>query len=104
MEKIIGKWVQKSGQPYEGLWFQFNSDGTFEAQYEPMGIVSSGTYMVEETGITLQQNAHTLGFVGEFKGLIKIIDDELKMALASAADQERPEDLQEARIYLKEQG
>jgi len=41
--------------------------------------------------------------VGEFKGLFEINIDELKMALASAADQERPEDLQEARIYLKEQ-
>ncbi len=71
MEKFIGKWVQKSGQPYEGLWFQFNNDGTFEAQYEPMGIVSSGTYVVEENDITLQQNTHTLGFVGEFKGLIR---------------------------------
>jgi hypothetical protein len=103
MEKILGKWIQKPGQPYEGLWFEFKNDSTFEAQYEPMGIVSSGSFVVEGNQITMQQTAHTLGFTGEFKGLYKIEHEELIMALASGADQDPPEDLSDARIYQKVQ-
>lgn len=103
MDNLFGKWTQKAGQPYAGLWFQFNIDGTFEAKYEPMGIVSSGTYVVDGSRITLQQITHTLGFVGKFKGLFELNEDELTMVLASAADQERPEDLKDARVYQKEQ-
>lgn len=99
MSDIIGKWVQAEGQPYAGLWFEFKSDGSFEAQYEPMGIVSSGTYSVEAGCITMQQTAHTLGLTGEFKGLYEIDDKELKMALASGPGQKPPEDLSEARVY-----
>lgn len=101
MSEIIGKWVQIEGQPFEGLWFQFNDDGTFEAQYDAMGIESSGTYEIEADKITMQQTAHTFGLLGEFKGLFEIVDDQLKMALAGGPEQGRPEDLSTARIYQK---
>jgi hypothetical protein len=101
MIEIIGKWAQKAGQPYEGLWFEFNDDGSFKAQYEPMGIVSGGTYVIDDQKITMHQTSHTLGFTGEFKGLIKVEDGELKMALASSAEQPRPENYSEARLYQK---
>lgn len=101
MSEIEGKWIQVEGQPYEGLWFEFNPDGSFEAQYEPMGIVSSGIYKVEENKLTMQQSSHTLGFVGEFKGLFEIENDQLKMAVAEGPGRDRPEDLSEARIYKR---
>ncbi len=103
MAAITGKWIQAEGQPYQGLWFEFNDDGTFTAQYEPMGIVSGGTYAVEGENITVQQTEHTLGFVGEFKGLIAIEENQLKMALAASPGEDRPVDLSGARIYIKEQ-
>ena len=102
MSALKGKWVQAEGQPYEGLWFEFKQDGTLEAQYEPMGIASSGTYETDGNQITMQQTSHTLGMVGEFKGLFAIEDDTLKMALASGPGGQRPNDLSEARIYKKE--
>ena len=101
MSELIGKWIQKEGQPYAGLWFEFGEDGRFEAQYEPMGIVSGGTYLVEGSEITMQQSEHTLGFVGEFKGLFEINGPELKMALAAGPGQDRPADLSDARVYIK---
>ena len=101
MSDIIGKWIQMEGQPYQGLWFEFTSDGTFEAQYQPMGIVSSGTYQVQDDQIDMHQTAHTLGMVGEFKGRYTINRDQLKMALAAGPGLERPKDLSEARIYQK---
>ncbi len=101
MTDIIGKWVQAEGQPYAGLWFEFKSDGSFEAQYEPMGIVSSGTFTAEEGRITMQQTTHTLGLTGVFKGLYDIDEETMKMALASGPGQEAPEDLSEARVYQK---
>lgn len=102
MRELIGKWAQIEGQPYEGLWFEFKDDGTFEAQYEPMGIVSSGTYQTEGGDIILQQTSHTLGMVGEFKGKFAVEDDKLKMALASGPGGQQPADLSDARIYQKE--
>ena len=101
MSVILGKWFQKEGQPYPGLWFEFKQDGTFEGQYESMGIVSSGMYAIEGDQITMQQTAHTLGFVGEFKGLFAIEGDDLKLALASGPGKERPEDLSDARLYSR---
>ena len=101
MSDITGKWIQVEGQPYQGLWFDFKPDGSFEAQYEPMGIVSSGTYEVEDRQITMQQTSHTLGFVGEFKGLFEIEDNQLKMVVAEGPGQDRPEDLSKARIYKR---
>lgn len=102
MNAIIGKWIQEKDQPYAGLWFQFNEDGTFEAQYEPMGIVSSGTYDLSGENINMNQSVHTLGFVGEFKGLFVIEGDQMRMAVASSAAQDRPKDLTEARLYRRE--
>ena len=101
MNEIIGKWIQVEGQPYEGLWFIFTQEGTFEAKYEPMGIVSSGTYQIDSEQVTIQQNTHTFGIVGEFKGLFKIEEDTLKMALAAGPGQERPNNLEDARVYRK---
>ncbi|MFN2302987.1 MAG: hypothetical protein ACK2TV_04570 [Anaerolineales bacterium] len=102
MTDIVGKWTQIEGQPYEGLWFDFKSDGTFEAQYEPMGIVSSGTYQVEDDRIDMHQIAHTLGMVGDFQGRYAIKGDHLNMAVAAGPGMARPVDLSDARIYQKE--
>jgi hypothetical protein len=102
VSKIFGKWTQIEGQPYEGLWFDFRPDGTFEAQYEPMGIVSGGTYQIGDDKIDLHQTAHTLGMVGDFEGLFAIEGDKLKMAIAAGPGLERPKDLSGARIYKKE--
>jgi hypothetical protein len=102
MSELTGKWVQKEGQPYAGLWFEFGEDGRFEAQFEPMGIVSGGTYQVAGSEITMQQTEHTLGLVGEFKGLCEVEGSELKMALAAGPGQDRPADLSGARVYIKE--
>jgi len=101
MAEIIGKWVQIEGQPYQGLWFEFKGDGFFSAEYEPMGIVSGGSYEFGGEEITLQQTNHTLGFVGEFKGRFAIEGKHLKMALAAGPGESRPVDLSDARIYEK---
>lgn len=107
MRNLIGKWVQAEGQAYEGLWFEFREDHTFVAEYEPMGIVSSGTYSVtgteepEDRNITINQTEHTLGLVGEFKGLIEIEENTLKMVLSASPGGDRPDDLTGARIYEK---
>ena len=102
MNEIFAKWVQIEGQPYEGLWFIFNPDGSFEANYEPMGIASSGTYQIEEDQINMEQTSHTFGLVGEFQGIFAIEADTLKMALSAGPGQDRPENLDDARIYRKE--
>lgn len=99
MNEIIGKWVQKEGQPYEGLWFDFKPDGTFEAQYEAIGIKSSGIYEINGDEITIQQKEHTFGLVGEFKGRFRIDNEEMQLALPSGAGQDRPEDFVDARNY-----
>lgn len=101
MKNIIGKWIQEENQPFEGLWFKFSKDGTFEAEYEPMGIISSGTYDIDGEKINMDQTLHTLGFLGEFKGLFTIDGDQLRMAVAAAADGDRPEDLSDARLYRR---
>ena len=109
MHNLLGKWVQAKGQSYEGLWFEFKEDQAFTAEYEPMGIVSSGTYTItgtDETGahkITINQTDHTLGLVGEFEGLISIEEDKLRMVLAASPGGERPQELNEARIYEKQE-
>jgi hypothetical protein len=101
MDPLIGKWRQKEGQPYAGLWFAFDGDGQFTAEYQPMGIVSSGSYVIKGDRITMQQTAHTLGLIGEFKGLFAIDGNELTMALAAGPGQKPPGDLNDARIYIK---
>ncbi len=102
MSELIGKWVQKEGQPFAGLWFEFSEDGKFEAQYESMGIVSGGTYQANGNEITMQQTEHTLGLVGEFEGLFEINGSELRMALAAGPGMDRPADFSDARVYIKE--
>ena len=102
MDELVGKWRQKEGQPYAGLWFAFGEDGHFTAEYEPMGIVSSGTYQTDGDQIIMQQTAHTLGLIGEFKGLFSINGNELTMVLAVGPGQDRPTDLTGARIYIKD--
>jgi hypothetical protein len=101
MNDIIGKWVQGEGQPYEGLWFEFSPDGTFKAEYEPMGITSSGTYKVDGKLIDMDQTAHTFGLVGEFKGRYLLEENSLKIALSSTPQGDRPEDFSNARVYHK---
>lgn len=103
MLEIIGKWVQAEGQPYQGLWFEFKEDANFKAEYEPMGIRSAGTYAIDGEKITMQQTEHTLGFTGEFKGRFKVVEQQLTMALAASPGGARPQDLSEARFYIKEQ-
>lgn len=102
MSDIIGKWIQIEGQPYEGLWFNFKPDGTFEAQYDAMGIVSSGTYDTDKEKINMDQTAHTFGLVGMFKGIFSIEDNILKMSIAASAGHDRPDTLEDARKYRKE--
>lgn len=100
MNPIVGKWTQPAGQPYPGLWFQFNEDGTFSADFSEMGITSSGTYAVLGNSIFMDQTQHTLGLVGKFEGLFSIEGDTLKMALGNPGEK-APEDLSKARIYIK---
>lgn len=102
MHQIIGKWVQGEGQSYEGLWFHFQEDGTFSAEYAPMGIVSSGTYTVQNDEITINQTVHNLGLAGEFAGRFAIEENTLRLALASGPGGVRPENLTSARTYEKE--
>lgn len=103
MEQIIGKWVQIEDQAYAGLWFDFKEDGTFTAEYAPLGVVSSGTYEIDGQDIDMDQKKHTFGLLGHFKGIYIIEDNQLKLALASSAGHERPSDFIGARIYKKEQ-
>ncbi|MDT8381005.1 MAG: hypothetical protein RQ728_01960 [Brevefilum sp.] len=103
MSIIIGKWIQDKGQAFEGLWFEFKSDGTFEAGYEPMGIKSGGTYQIDGNHIDIDQTTQTLGMTGFFKGLFEIKNENLLMALASAPGGDHPEGLSDARIYIKEE-
>ena len=103
MCNVVGRWVQTAGQPFEGLWFDFKEDRTFIAEYEPMGITSSGTYETNGDQIIINQTQHTLDLIGEFKGRIAIKDNRLLMALAASPGGAPPEDLSEARIYTKDE-
>lgn len=102
MDSIIGKWEQPEGQPYPGLWFQFNEDSTFRAEFSAFGIVSAGTYSAEDGKIDMDQNQHTLGIVGKFCGLYAIDGDTLTMALADTGG-ERPAELEgkNKRLYKR---
>lgn len=102
MEAILGKWIQAEGQAYAGLWFDFSEDGTFTAEYAPLGVVSSGTYEIDGQNIDMNQNKHTFGLLGHFKGIFKIEEDKLTLALASSAGHDRPTDYSGARVYKKE--
>ncbi|MGC9358119.1 MAG: hypothetical protein ACP5GX_09635 [Anaerolineae bacterium] len=99
-EELLGRWEQMQGQPYPGLWFEFKSNGTYQANLEEMGIISSGTYTTEGNKIDMDQTEHTLGATGEFRGLYAIEDDILRMAVSSPS-RERPTDLSDARMYKR---
>ena len=102
MSNIVGKWQQQQGQPFQGLWFEFRLDGTFHAEFEEMGITSSGTYLAESGLIEMDQTQHTLGLLGEYKGLYAIEGEILTMILGDTGGA-RPEtmDNKNKRIYMK---
>jgi hypothetical protein len=102
MDSIIGKWQQPAGQPFPGLWFEFLTDGTFQAAFEEMGITSGGTYTVADGLIDLDQTHHTLGLLGKFAGLYSIQDNLLTMTLSDPAGP-RPDSLESKnkRLYQK---
>jgi hypothetical protein len=97
---ILGKWQQPKGQPFPGLWFEFNADGTFRAEFPEMGIISSGTYQVAGDQLDLDQTQHSFGMVGKFKGLWVVEGSVLKMAVGQP-NENRPPDLKAARSYEK---
>ncbi len=98
---ILGKWSQIEDQPYPGLYFHFLEDGTFEARYDALGIVSSGTWQVHEDKIDMDQQKHTFGLVGKYEGLYQIDGDLLRMNLVAAGEHERPADLDKSVVYRK---
>ena len=98
--EIIGKWQQPADQPYPGLWFQFNVDGTFTAEYQEMGIVSSGTYQVSENEIEMDQTTHTFGIIGKFKGKLEIHNDTLRMSLGNPGE-DAPTAPEKFRVYTR---
>lgn len=103
MEKdLIGKWEQPEGQPFAGLVFIFDEDGTYSAHYAPMGIDSAGTFTAENGQIDMEQTSHTLGLLGNFAGRYTISAGILTMTLADAGA-ERPESLEtrNKRTYKK---
>lgn len=102
MSDIIGKWQQPDGQPFPGLWFEFQSDGTFTAALEEMGITSSGTYHAEGGLIDMDQTQHTLNLLGKFQGLYAIDSNTLTMTLGDPGGA-RPDSLdhRNKRIYNK---
>jgi len=102
-QTILGKWSQTEGQPYPGLYFNFKQDGTFEARYDALGIVSSGTWQTQENKIDMDQQKHTFGLVGKYEGLYQIDGDLLRLSLVAAGEHERPTDLEKAVHYKKEE-
>lgn len=101
MDRIIGKWAQIEGQPYPGLAFSFFEDGHFEAEYDAMGITSSGTYSINRNQIEMDQTQHSFGLVGLFYGCFEINENLLKLNVVAALGNERPNDLAGAVIYKK---
>lgn len=99
--ELLGKWAQIPGQPYPGLYFLFKDDGSFEAYYDAMAIVSGGSYQVEGNQIDMDQTSHTFGLVGKFEGIYEIDGDLLKMQLVTAGEKPRPAQLSEPIIYQK---
>ncbi len=102
MTDIIGKWQQPAGQAFPGLWFEFRTDGTFQASLEEMGITSGGTYTAADGMIEIHQTQHTLGLFGDFQGLYVIEGDMLTMTLGDAGSL-RPASLEgkNKRLYKK---
>ena len=101
-KSLLGKWTQTEDQSYPGLFFLFLEDGHFEARYDALGIVSSGTWQADQGLIDMDQQKHTFGLVGKYEGCYSIEGNLLKMNLVTAGDHARPNDLQGAVTYRKE--
>lgn len=101
MQDLIGTWVQIDGQPYPGLAFTFNPDGSFSAAYEAMSISSSGVYKTDGALIEMNQTQHTFGLVGLFIGRYQVEGSRLLLNVVASGSQERPADLTGAVIYEK---
>ena len=102
-KSLLGKWTQPEDQSYPGLFFLFLEDGNFEARYDALGIVSSGTWQADEGLIDMDQKKHTFGLVGKYEGCYEIEGNLLKMNLVAAGEHARPTDLQAAVTYRKEE-
>ena len=98
---LIGKWQQPAGQPYAGHWLEFNLDGTFQTVYSEMGVTSSGTYIVSEDHVYLDQTQHTFCLLGKYEGRFRIDSASLLLSLNNICDKP-PVDLSQARLYLKQ--
>ncbi|MBI9045647.1 MAG: hypothetical protein JEZ06_14250 [Anaerolineaceae bacterium] len=98
MTTIEGKWAQVEGQPYPGLWFKFEKNGNFCAEFDEMGIVSSGTYSIAGDLIDIDQKEHNYDVIGLFEGVFCIEGETLKLAL-NQPGQSRETDFKKARIY-----
>ncbi|MEN6555531.1 MAG: hypothetical protein ABFD21_03945 [Anaerolineaceae bacterium] len=101
MQDLIGTWAQIEGQPYPGLAFTFQPDGSFNATYELMSITSSGTYKTEGELIEMNQTRHSFGLLGLFIGRYKVEGSRLLLNVVAAGAQERPADLNGAVVYEK---
>ena len=101
-KSLLGKWTQTEDQSYPGLFFLFLEDGNFEARYDALGIVSSGTWQADEGLIDMDQKKHTFGLVGKYEGCYKIEDNLLKMNLVTAGEHTRPSDFQGSVTYKRE--
>ena len=101
-KSLLGKWTQTEDQSYPGLFFLFLEDGNFEARYDALGIVSSGTWQADECLIDMDQKKHTFGLVGKYEGCYEIEGGSLKMSLVAAGEHARPTDFQAAVLYRKE--
>lgn len=103
MDDLVGKWVMEKGQPFPGLWFEFQADGTYRAELPGLiKVKSSGTYETSSGGlIDMDQQEHSMGLIGHFAGRYDIDGDTLHLALAAAPGGPRPQDLDEARVYQR---
>jgi len=101
-KSLLGKWTQTEDQSYPGLFFLFLEDGHFEARYDALGIVSSGTWQADQGLIDMDQQKHTFGLVGKYGGCYSIEGNLLKMNLVTVGDHARPTDLQGSVTYRKE--
>lgn len=102
MSDIVGKWVLQGGM-FDGLWFQFNADGTYLSELPRMiKITASGSYTTSAGGlIDTQQAKHTMNLIGQFAGRYEINGDTLKLIFASVPGGPRPDDLSKASTYKR---
>ena len=47
MNPLIGKWTQPAGQPYPGLFFVFNEDGSFRAEFADSDLLMDTRYNLQ---------------------------------------------------------